>query len=185
MPHASCVSTDAASASPEEREVVCLRELAGHARRSGNLLWLRLANGTLKTFRNDPAACRNDDASNCIHYRLVGFHAASKRYLVFVSGYEDFQCLLVSARTGKMARFRNIPHFAPDGQTFFVTGYDGMYDNWLGIGSVAKNRRHCCGNSRPTFILRGTSSGGWTMIALPCMTPYGPIAAQRGIAMRS
>ena len=135
---ATCGS-DAASASPDEREAICLRELAGRARREGNLLSLRLANGAMKAFRNNPAACHNDDAAKCIDFRLVGFHSASQRYLVFVSGYEDFQCWLVSARTGKATTFRNIPHFAPDGQTFFVTGYDGMYDNWLGVGSVASD----------------------------------------------
>ena len=32
-----------------------------------------------------------------------------------------------------------IPHFAPDGLTYFVSGYDGSYDNWLAIGSVASD----------------------------------------------
>ena len=131
------VGSDAASASADEREVTCLRELAGRARREGNLLSLRLANGAIKTFRSNPEACRNDDANKCVTYRLVGFHAGSQRYLVLVAGYEDFQCWLVGARSGRATTLRNIPHFAPDGQTFFVTGYDAVYDNWLGIGSVA------------------------------------------------
>jgi hypothetical protein len=34
---------------------------------------------------------------------------------------------------------RNVPHFAADGQTFFVTGPDGAYDNWLAVGTMASD----------------------------------------------
>jgi hypothetical protein len=57
----------------------------------------------------------------------------------------------VSVRTGKATTFRNVPHFAPDGSTFFVTGYDGAYDNWLGIGSVASDPPELVWEKDPTF----------------------------------
>ena len=67
---------------------------------------------------------------------LVGFHPSSGRYLVYGTYYEGSDCKMVSARTGKATSFLDVPHFAPDGQTFFVTGVDGGYDNWLGVGSM-------------------------------------------------
>ena len=33
----------------------------------------------------------------------------------------------------------DVPHFAPDGSTFFVSGYDNTYLNWIGIGSMASD----------------------------------------------
>lgn len=135
----TCVGSDASSSRLDAREAICLRELAARAHRAGNILSLKLDDGSTKTFRSNPEACRQDDAKRCINYRLVGFHAASGRYLVSVTGYEGFECRLVSARTGKATTFLNIPHFAPDHTTFFITGDDGSYDNWLGIGSVASD----------------------------------------------
>lgn len=135
----TCADSDAGNASPEAREAICLRELSARAHRAGNVLSLKLDDGTTKTFRSNPDACRRDDAQRCVNYRLIGFHAGSERYLVYVTGYEGFQCRLVSARTGKATTFLNVPHFAPDHVTFFVTGDDGSYDNWIGIGSVASD----------------------------------------------
>jgi hypothetical protein len=136
---ASCIGSDADVADLEAREAGCLRELGKRASRTGNVLSLKLDNGTTKTFRSDPEACKNDRADKCVNYRLVGFHPLAGRYLVYVTGYENFECRLVSARTGRATTFLNIPHFAPDDSTFFVTGYDGNYDNWIGIGSVASD----------------------------------------------
>jgi hypothetical protein len=131
-----CIGSDAETKDLEARESVCLRELADKASRTGNVLSLKLDNGKTKTFRSNPEACGKDDANHCENYYLVGFHPSSGRYLVYGSYYESFDCKLVSARTGKATSFRNIPHFAPDGQTFFISGYDGTYDNWLGVGSM-------------------------------------------------
>jgi hypothetical protein len=136
---ASCIGSDADVADLEAREALCLRELGKRASRTGNVLSLKLDNGTTKTFRSDPEACKNDRADKCVRYRLVGFHPLAGRYLVYVTGYESFECKLVSARTGRATTFLNITHFAPDGSTFFVTFPDSNYDNWLGIGSVTSD----------------------------------------------
>lgn len=136
---ASCIGSDADSADPEVREAACLFELKNRASRTGELLSLKLDNGLTKTFRSNPEACSNDLADKCVKYRLVGFHPSAGRYLVYVTGYESSECRLVSARTGKATTFLDVPHFAPDDSTFFVTGYDGSYDNWIGIGSVASD----------------------------------------------
>ena len=134
-----CVGSDAGSASPEAREVSCLRELAARASRAGNVLTLRLDDGSAKSFRSNPEACKNDVVDKCVTYRLVGFHAAAQRYLVHVAGYESVECRLVSARTGRATTLLDIPHFAPDGSTFVVTGVDYAYNSVITIGSVASD----------------------------------------------
>jgi len=153
----SCIGSDADVADLEAREAACLRELGKRASRTGNILSLKLDNGTTKTLRSNPEACKNDLADKCVRYRLVGFHPLAGRYLVYVTGYENFECQLVSARTGRATAFLNIPHFAPDGSTFFVTGYDGTYDNWIGIGSVASDP--------PALVWElGPNSEGWEFL---------------------
>jgi hypothetical protein len=136
---AGCVGSDANNAKPEVREAACLLELKERASRVGKVLTLRLDNGTTKTFRSDPEARKNDLAKKCIDYRLVGFHPAAGRYLLYVAGYETSECRLVSARRGKATTFGGIPDFAPDGSTFFFTGNDDTGVSWMGIGSVASD----------------------------------------------
>ena len=138
-PELVCVGSDAGSASPEAREVSCLRELAARASRAGNVLTLRLNDGSTRSFRSNPEACKNDVADKCVTYRLVGFHAAAERYLVRVAGYESVECRLVSARTGRVTTMLDIPRFAPDGSTFVVIGVDEAYNSVITIGSVASD----------------------------------------------
>jgi hypothetical protein len=136
---ARCIGSDAESGDKKARERLCLKELADRAQRTGNTLTLRLDDGKTRVFRSEPGACAKDDASHCASYYLIGFLPSAGRYLIYGSYYESFDCKMVSAHTGKATSFRNIPRFAPDGTTFFVTGYDGTYDNWLGIGSIVSD----------------------------------------------
>jgi hypothetical protein len=131
-----CVGSDPEVKDPKAREIMCLRELGDRASRQGNVLSLKLDDGRTRVFRSNPKACQNDDASHCEDYYLVGFHEPSGRYLVYGTYYENSDCKMVSARSGKATSFRDVPRFAPDGQTFFVTGVDGTYDNWIGVGSM-------------------------------------------------
>jgi len=71
---ASCIGSDADSADPEAREAACLLELGDRASRTGEILSLKLDNGSTKTFRSNPEACSNDLADKCVNYHLVGFH---------------------------------------------------------------------------------------------------------------
>jgi hypothetical protein len=123
------------------QEARCLRWLSQWASRKGNALLLTLDGGVVKTYKNNPKACRNDDANNCIQYYLLGYHAEARLFFVWVQYYEAHEVILVSARDGTETSFLNIPHFAPDGSTFaiidiqptHVTKYD------FAIGSVATN----------------------------------------------
>jgi hypothetical protein len=138
--NSACVGVDFADGDdPKAREALCLRELAKSASRNGNILTLRLDNGAVKNYRSKPEACNNDDAENCVDYRLVGYHASAGLFLIRAAGYEGHDCELVSARSGTATKIADVPHFAPDGSTFIVINGDitgeRKYD--LAIGSIA------------------------------------------------
>ena len=99
---------------------------------------LRLENGETKTYRNDPKACANDDATNCVYYGLGGYHPAAHIYLILIQYYEGSGSELVSARTGKTLSFSGVPHFSPDGSNFIVIdndlAYGGSFD--IAVGST-------------------------------------------------
>jgi hypothetical protein len=116
-----------------------LRELRGLASRHGELLTVKLDDGTSKTYRSDPKACESDDAQHCIHYWLVSYHPGTHIYSVGIQYYEGGAVELVSARTGNVLRLSGEPHFSPDGSRFVVIdndyAYGGEYD--LSVGSAA------------------------------------------------
>jgi hypothetical protein len=142
---ASCIASDADIEHLEAREAACLRELGERASRMGNILSLKLDNGTIKTFHSDPEACKGRDVGNkCVDFRLVGFRPSASLYLaslylLYVTGSHGSTCWLLSARTGLVTLSINIPHFAPDGSTFVITGRDGADNNWLGVGSTTSD----------------------------------------------
>src|SRR5579872_2124769 len=121
-----------------DQEAACLRKFAERASRTGNLLTVKLDNGTTKLFRSNPCPEINDEGKKCVDYYLVGFHAASERYMISVDSDRINGCRLLSARTGRAITLPNVPTFAPDGMTFFVNWIDRSGD-WLAIGSAASD----------------------------------------------
>jgi hypothetical protein len=136
---ASCIGVDYDErADSKARESACLSELRNSATRKGALLTLKLENGATKTFLSNPAACQNDDASRCADYRLIGYHASARQYLIRGQGSQQHDCALVRASDGKVTTLANVPHFAPDGATFILVNDNATsirpFD--LAIGSV-------------------------------------------------
>jgi hypothetical protein len=125
----------------ESQEARCLRQLSQWASRKGIALALRLDSGTIKTYKSNPKACEEEDGGICIRYYLIGYHARSRLFFVWVDFYEAHGLILVSARNGTETDLLNIPHFAPDGLTFVVVDsqptHETKYD--FAIGSVATN----------------------------------------------
>jgi hypothetical protein len=151
----ACIGTDADAADLQVREVACLFELRDRASRKGDILTLKLDNGTTKIYHSNP--CTNDSADNCASYRLVGYHVPTKRYLVCGAYYEEHDCKLVSARDGKTTTIANIPHFAPDGSTFIVMGdeYSGAL---VAIRTMSSNP------PAPVWQLEGDDRFGWQFV---------------------
>jgi hypothetical protein len=138
-PAATCLNADIGGEASAPGEAGCLRELRGRASRKGDLLTIRLENGTTKTYRDDPKACKNDDAQHCISHQLLSYHSEAHVYSIGIQYYEGSSVELLSARTGGVLRLSGVPHFSPDGSRFVVIdndyAYGGPYD--LGIGSAA------------------------------------------------
>jgi hypothetical protein len=138
-PSAYCGEAEAVDIQNTElQEARCLRQLSQWASRKGNTLQLRLDSGTAKPYNSNPKACDKDDASNCVRYYLIGYHARARLFFVWAQFYEAHDLILVSARDGTETDLLNIPHFAPDGLTFVVVDiqptHQTKYD--FAIGSV-------------------------------------------------
>jgi hypothetical protein len=122
----------------DRREAVCLKELGQHASRKGNLLSLKIDNGTTKTFRSNHAACeKEDDYEKCWEYDLTGFYTAPGAYLVRTQNFENYAFTLVNIHTGEAKEVEGVPRLAPDNSTYFVSSlYDGCR---ISIGSMASS----------------------------------------------
>jgi hypothetical protein len=101
----------------DKNEAKCLRQLASVAKRDGNHLRLTLANGQTKTFTTTQAACKANIYAKCLVYRLAGYFARHRQFLVDVGFLlEGGTTLLVSHRTGNHIRLDATPHYSPTGK---------------------------------------------------------------------
>jgi hypothetical protein len=130
---------DIADQKGDALETACLREFRKLASRDGDQLTLRLENGASKAYRDDPKACQEDDARNCIYHRLIAYHAEARVYSIGIQYYEGSSVELLSARTGNVLLLSGTPNFSPDGSRFVVIdndiGHGGPND--LAVGSHA------------------------------------------------
>lgn len=118
------------------REAACLRELGKFARRKGNVLTVRLENGTSKAYRDEPG-----DGDSYTRHWLVGYHPEVHVYSIAIGYYEGSGFELLSARTGKVLPLKGIPHFSPDRSRFVAIDNDEAYggDHDLVVGSAAND----------------------------------------------
>lgn len=135
MPYCTKLDFVPQDSGDEDQEILCIHILANSASRNGNTLTLRFDNGKIKTYQSNPEACQKDEANACLDYRLVGYHPSARLFLLLERGYEDRDCLLISARDGTTTKLPDVPHFAPDGSTFI--SFDD--ENGFSIGSVANS----------------------------------------------
>src|SRR5215813_13248246 len=87
----------------DPQETPCLRHLANVAERKGDLLTLKLDNGKTKIFESNPAACKASP-EGCVGYRLVGYIASDRQFVIQVTYHEFGFVNLVSRRTGEITR---------------------------------------------------------------------------------
>lgn len=101
----------------DKDEAKCLRQLASVAKREGNHLRLTLANGQTKTFTTTQAACKANVYEKCLIYRLAGYFAQHRQFVVDVGFLlEGGTTFLVSHRTGNHIRLDAAPHYSPTGK---------------------------------------------------------------------
>ena len=131
-------SADAEDQKTDVREADCLRKLGTLASRKGERLTLKVENGTAKVYQDNPKACANDDAQNCVMHRLVGYHPGAHVYSILITYYEGSTVELVNSRTGVALKVGGEPHFSVDGSRFLVIdndlAYGGPYN--LAVGAT-------------------------------------------------
>jgi hypothetical protein len=132
----ACTESGADPKDPKAREAVCLKELGKRASRKGNILSLKIDNGTVKTFRTDTKGCEGD-GDKCEEYRLVGFYSAVGFYLVRAVGDDGYGFTLVNIRTGETREAGGLPRMSPDNSIFFSKNCE--IDCWIHIDSMASS----------------------------------------------
>ncbi|MGC2777177.1 MAG: hypothetical protein WA418_16245 [Bradyrhizobium sp.] len=125
-----------------DSEAACLRELRGRVSRNGETLTIRLETGKLKTYRNDPKACQNDDAQHCVSYVLLGYHPEARVYAIRLSFYEGSGVQLLGARSGATLDLSGRPYFTPDGSRFVAIDNDYVHggEHDLSIGAAVNGK---------------------------------------------
>jgi hypothetical protein len=101
-----------------EEEPACLAEFRGVVIRSGDDLTFRLDDGKTRTIHSNSQACRQIPVGDCVVYRLVGYVAASRQFVLRLSAYESTAATLVSRRTGRITTLEGFPHLSPGGRQF-------------------------------------------------------------------
>jgi hypothetical protein len=120
------------------QEDQCLKQLGGLARREGDHLRLRLANGKTRAFTTTDA-CAAGVYEKCLQYRLIGYFPRHRYFLVNV-GFLNHGgvTFLVSGRNGEYVKLDQLPHFSPSGRRIAsvnATEMDG--ENSIEIWSTA------------------------------------------------
>ena len=99
-------------------EKYLLEQLDGKASRQGNDLTLSLKSGKIIHFTHDTTA-----TSSGIYYQFQKYLPADGYFVIEKLSDEDCpEALLIQAEQGTEARLEGIPHFAPDGKSFFLNG---------------------------------------------------------------
>jgi hypothetical protein len=111
--------------SPQEGP--CLSLLKDVASRTRGKLTLQASNGTAKVL-SDSKECQNgSEAAGCIENRLVG-DIADQQFVVFRTGVEWEEVVLVSHRTGAETELEDWPHLSPGKKRFVVVAYSDEWD---------------------------------------------------------
>ncbi len=118
-PQIACGSQEPQTAATHgKEEPACLAKFRNVVTRSGDALTFRLDDGTTTTIHSNSRACRQIPVGDCVVYRLVGYMAASRQFVLRLSGYESTSVSLVSRRTGGITELEGFPHLSPGGRQF-------------------------------------------------------------------
>jgi hypothetical protein len=104
----------------------------GRAKRMGDALSLKLANGKSLKLSSQPKNCELDNVDHCVIYRFVADLPTRHAYLVDEGYYEGGDILLIDDRTGRRTVLPGIPIFGPTSQELIsidnCVAYGGDYD---------------------------------------------------------
>jgi hypothetical protein len=126
-----------------KEEAKCLRQLTRIATRQGDVLRLRLTNGIDKDLVTTKV-CREGTFDGCVQYRLYGFYAKDRLFLVDAGNLTDGgQLFLVSSRTGKELNVDRDVHYSATGRWLAaVSATETVGENsieiWSSTGDVPR-----------------------------------------------
>lgn len=108
-----CVG-DAGVGDIDRSEQACLEQVSELAKRVGPGLQLKFRNGATRSYLNEDAKCRSNDAEGCVKYQLTGYFPEHDLVLIEVDYWEGASWLLVRAATGDATEIVSPPHYSPD-----------------------------------------------------------------------
>lgn len=111
----------------QPEEAPCLSRFKDVVTRAGDALTFKLDNGSTKTIKGNAKACETGP-DGCLIYRLVGYVAANRQFIVNVSEYESGLVLLISRRTGNITELEDWPHLSPSRKRFAVVAASDASD---------------------------------------------------------
>jgi len=125
-----------------EREKLILAASHGRARRSGDTLRLKLANGRETKFVSRSKACAADDAEHCIVYSLLAVLPSRHAYLVDETYYEGGGALLIDDRNGRKTDLPGVPMFSPYADEILTINNDVEYEHEFDLQVWKRVRDH-------------------------------------------
>ncbi|WP_341838968.1 hypothetical protein [Chitinophaga caseinilytica] len=91
-------------------------------RRAGNVLYIKLKNGSEKEFRDN---AESDGEDHEVHI-YNGYLPAIARFVIFRFGYETYDVLLVDEKSGEETPIIGLPQVSPDGKQLIASNLDLM-----------------------------------------------------------
>lgn len=118
-----------------EKEADCLSQLKGIARRTGDVLRVKLENGKTKTYKSDRKSCDSmTDIDKCIVYDLRVYHPTASAFAIDIGYYEGGAAEVVSIKTGRVLALDTLPQFSPSGRWFVSVSNTEMGDRAYDVG---------------------------------------------------
>jgi hypothetical protein len=106
-----------------ETEPKLIAASKGRARRTGDDLFLRFADGKSRTFHNDNKGCQ-DGPNHCDGYILIGALPAFHWFVLFETAYEGGRYYLYDDRDGLPTEIPYWPTFSADGERLLIQNDD-------------------------------------------------------------
>jgi len=144
-------------------EKACLAKMGPQAGRRGDELRLKLSNGAVKLYKDDPnkKACESGQSDRCKSYMLYDYFPEARAFLVHVMYYESDSWLLLRQQDGKDEEIVAPPRYSPSKKWLAsVFWTEGPSDGNNGIDIFPVN----IGSPEPTFHYRPDQYELWEFV---------------------
>ncbi|WP_126246509.1 hypothetical protein [Chitinophaga rhizosphaerae] len=122
VPSTEALFESAAEFKPDTSEAKNIAPQQDLVRREGNVLHIKLKNGSEKEFRDN---AESDGEDHEVHI-YNGYLPAIGSFVIGRFGYETYDVLLVDEKTGAETPIIGLPQLSPDGKKMIVSNLDLM-----------------------------------------------------------